>query len=612
MSATQRRALFWLVPLSLVLGGSYLLDPAIYGIAGIFGKLPGEIKEIGPKLGEALIIAAVLTAIVDPYLKRELAEQVARDALNAAAGHDLPQAVKNEIQRIIRAEYTRRRFTIVFNISGVKDHDGFVTLVMHTAYDIENETAFWVPCTIRTSIELPRGPELVPPEIARSALLALSISGPSSRIDLNEDQLRARQATDDTYIFVEEKVALPPKGRPQIHVETTRSIVYPETWFYVLDLLGLTIDVDVVLGDENNFRWNVHFGAHGKPEHSAGRWSQPGAHLPGHFARITWTKIAPAPVVTKRLDAHWPTAAAWLAGQQGLTPIGSLAVLGVPISSGSITPGRCDLAPDAIRSTLARYSPFEFSGTHDLSDLRIVDLGNMDVARATIADAADPISSAVRNALQTAEVLVILGGDNSLTWPACRALGIPLTKCGLLTLDAHFDLRDLDQGPTNGTPVRALLGDGLPGSHIVQVGIQSFANSAAYAEIARSEGIRVITADEVRARGIVDVISDALDYLGGVSERIYVDFDVDVLDRMFAPATPGSRPGGLQPADLFTAARYCGANPKVVAIDIVEIDPTRDVADATVLAAARCFLSFAAGYRERIGHRQSAPAASSG
>jgi formiminoglutamase len=605
--AGQRRALFWLLPPSLVLVGFILLDPAIYEIFGTSGKLPHQIGEIGPKLGEALIIAAVLTAIVDPYLKRELAERVARDALNAAAGHDLPQAVKNEIQRIIRAEYTRRRFTIVFNISEVKDHNGFVTLVMHTAYDIENETAFWVPCTIRTAIELPRGPELVPAEIARSALLALSVSGLSSRIELNEDQLRDRQAIDktNTYIFVDEKVELPPKGRPQIHVETTRTIVYPETWFYVLDLLDLTIDVDVALRDENNFRWNVHFGAHGKPEYSPGRWKQPGVHLPGHFARITWTKVAPAPIVTRRFDAHWPTAAAWLAGQHGLTPIGGLAVLGVPISTGSITPGRCDLAPDAIRSALARYSPFEFSGAHDLSDLCIVDLGNVDVAKATIADAADPISSAVRNALQTADVLVILGGDNSLTWPACRALGVPLSNCGLLTLDAHFDLRDLDQGPTNGTPVRALLRDGLPGTQIVQVGIQSFANSAAYAEVARAEGIKVITADEVRTQGIVDVISHALDYLGGVSKWIYVDFDLDVLDRIFAPATPGSRPGGLQPADLFTAARYCGANPKVVAIDIVEVDPTRDVADATVLAAARCFLSFAAGYRERIGRRQS-------
>jgi formiminoglutamase len=461
---------------------------------------------------------------------------------------------------------------------------------------------------------LPRGPELVPAEITRSALLALSITGPSVRIELNEDQLRDRQAIDKTgtYIFVDEKVKLPPKGRPQIHVETTRTIVYPESWFYVLDLLDLTIDVDVVLGDEKNFRWKVHFGAHGEPEDSPGRWRQPGAHLPGHFARITWTKIAPAPVATRRSDAHWPTAAAWLAGQHGSTPIEGLAVLGVPITTGSITPGRCDLAPDAIRSALARYSPFEFSGTHDLSDLHIVDLGNVDVAKAMIADAADPISSAVRNALQTADVLVILGGDNSLTWPACRALGVPLSKCGLLTLDAHFDLRDLDQGPTNGTPVRALLRDGLPGTQIVQVGIQSFANSTAYAEVARTAGIKVITADDVREKGIVEVISETLDYLASVSERIYVDFDVDVLDRIFAPATPGSRPGGLQPADLFTAAQYCGAHPKVVAIDIVEVDPTRDVADATVLAAARCFLSFAAGYRERIARRQSNLPAPSG
>ena len=65
----------------------------------------------------------------------------------------------------------------------------------------------------------------------------------------------------------------------------------------------------------------------------------------------------------------------------------------------------------------------------------------------------------------------------------------PRALCGLLTIDAHLDLRSLDGGLSNGNPVRALLADGLPGGQIVQVGLQSFANSAAYAEVAREAGI---------------------------------------------------------------------------------------------------------------------------
>src|SRR5215471_18965564 len=84
--------------------------------------------------------------------------------------------------------------------------------------------------------------------------------------------------------------------------------------------------------------------------------------------------------------------------------------------------------------------------------------------------------------------------------------------------------------------------------------------------------------------------------LAEVADRIYVDLDLDVLDRSFAPATPGSRPGGMQPSDLLEAARCCGKHPKVRAIDLVEIDPEKDVANVTVLMAASCFLAFAAGY----------------
>jgi formiminoglutamase len=205
----------------------------------------------------------------------------------------------------------------------------------------------------------------------------------------------------------------------------------------------------------------------------------------------------------------------------------------------------------------------------------------------------------VRQALADADALVLLGGDNSITRPGVHGAAGALSDCGLLTLDAHLDLRDLNAGLTNGNPVRALLADGLPGAKIVQIGIQPFANSRAYYEVARAAGITVVPVSEVRARGIQAVVTHALDYLANQVETIYVDLDVDVLDRAFAPATPGSRPGGITPAELRAAARLCGAHPKVRVMDLVEVDPTRDVADSTVFATAMCLLAFASGLLAR-------------
>jgi len=297
-------------------------------------------------------------------------------------------------------------------------------------------------------------------------------------------------------------------------------------------------------------------------------------------------------------DPNWPRASEWLRGTHA-GPAGALAVLGAPLRLGSITPGRCDLAPDAMRAALARYSTYDFGSGLDLRGLEVADLGDVPVADATPEEAFAPLSNMVRDALATHETVILLGGDNSVTRPGVHGLGVPLERCGLLTIDSHLDLRSLEKGLSNGNPVRALLADGLPGTQIVQVGLQSFANSPAYAAVAREAGIRGITVEAVRDASIGEVLVEALDLLAGC-EVIYVDLDLDVMDRMFSPGTPGSRPGGLTPGELRAAAMICGGHPRVRAIDLVELDPTKDIAEATTLTAAACLLSFASGVQQRL------------
>jgi formiminoglutamase len=299
-------------------------------------------------------------------------------------------------------------------------------------------------------------------------------------------------------------------------------------------------------------------------------------------------------------DSNWPRASAWLAGAHASDPACRLAVLGAPLRLGSITPGRADLAPGALRAILSRLSTYDLEFDRDLGRIAASDLGDLPLADTTPAEALEPLAAAVRSALAQADALVLLGGDNSITRPGCRAMLPELERAGLLTIDAHLDLRDLNPELTNGNPVRALLADGLPGSQIVQIGIQPFANSRAYLQVAREAGITVVPVSEVRSRGIEKAMEEGLDLLDQQVEAIYVDLDLDVLDRVFAPATPGSRPGGLTPADLRSAARLCGVHPKVRVMDLVEIDPAKDVADATVFAAGLCLLSFASGLLARF------------
>jgi formiminoglutamase len=297
-------------------------------------------------------------------------------------------------------------------------------------------------------------------------------------------------------------------------------------------------------------------------------------------------------------DPNWPRAGEWLAGNHEPDAARTLVVVGAPLHAGSLTPGRCDLAPGAVRDALARYSTFDIDAGVDLRGVAAKDAGDLDLADAAPEQALVPLAGAVGGSLDTADAVAVLGGDNSVTRPALRGLG-ELGRVGLLTLDAHLDLRDTTDGLSNGNPIRALLEDGLPGGHVTQVGIQGFANSAEYARVASEAGITVITAETARSQGVETVVAGALASLAERADAIYVDLDLDVLDRAHAPACPGSRPGGLHPADLRRAARLAGAHPKVRVVDIVEVDPTMDVADATVLMAASCLLSFAAGLAAR-------------
>jgi formiminoglutamase len=300
-------------------------------------------------------------------------------------------------------------------------------------------------------------------------------------------------------------------------------------------------------------------------------------------------------------DPNWPRASGWLSGAHSADHACRLAVLGAPLHLGSITPGRADLAPAAIRSALQRFSTYDLEFNRDLSRIAAIDLGDLPLTHTTPADALGPLAAGVRDAGAKSNALVLLGGDNSITRPALHGMCADLSRAGLLTLDAHLDLRDLNAGLTNGNPVRALLADGLPGTQIVQIGIQPFANSRKYLNVAREAGIKVTSTAEVRAMGIETAVSEALDRLDQDVEAIYVDLDLDVLDRAFAPATPGSRPGGLTPAEIRTAVRLCGSHAKVRVLDLVEIDPTKDVADATLFAAALALLSFASGLLGRFG-----------
>jgi formiminoglutamase len=175
---------------------------------------------------------------------------------------------------------------------------------------------------------------------------------------------------------------------------------------------------------------------------------------------------------------------------------------------------------------------------------------------------------------------------------------VPLERVGLITLDAHFDMRDTDGGPMNGNPIRCLLEDGLPGWNLCQIGLAPFANTAKMHRDAQAAGVGVFTIADCRARGIAAVLDEALARLAH-KEVLMVDFDIDVIDRSALPGAPGARPGGMPVEMFFAAARRLAAEPRVRLVDLTEFDPSLDVGEISALTTGRWVCEVLAGYESR-------------
>lgn len=284
-------------------------------------------------------------------------------------------------------------------------------------------------------------------------------------------------------------------------------------------------------------------------------------------------------------DPLWPRASSVITAHDG-SRVDAL-IVGVPASATSISETGADATPGAVRKALTRYSIAHSDSNVKLEKVKIADAG--DVISPDIDE--DATISLLRSAQLKSTLLIALGGDNSITY--ATHMGSEAT--GLITLDAHYDLRD---GISNGSPVRRLIEAGLSGKRVVQIGIADFSNSPEYAARAKEYGITVIPRSELRGANLPEIWSRALAIAG---DRIHVDFDMDVCDRSVVPACPAAAPGGISADEIRQFAFLAGSSKSVISMDITEIDSTKDSDDErTARLAALVILEAIAGLSTRI------------
>ena len=301
-------------------------------------------------------------------------------------------------------------------------------------------------------------------------------------------------------------------------------------------------------------------------------------------------------MVSNSEDPRWPSGGSLLRAKT-TTGRRNVGLLGISTYVKSVSPRSTTSTPNAVRVALERFSTWSYSDHVDLADVvGVVDYG--DVLEPDGQGGYERVGAAVAMFDDQLELRIVLGGDNAATWYAMSTLaGADLSHYGLITLDAHLDLRD---GESNGSPVRQLLEAGLPGEHVVQIGLADFSNSSFYAKRAHDAGITVITRDELRDERIEDAARRALDIAGADGRPVYVDVDMDAADRSVVPACPAAAPGGFSADEMRRFVRAVTADPRVSAIDVTEIDVDRDSDDQrTVRLAALLVLEALAGVQRR-------------
>ena len=259
-------------------------------------------------------------------------------------------------------------------------------------------------------------------------------------------------------------------------------------------------------------------------------------------------------------------------------------VWGVPFdASVSNRPG-CRFGPQALRRASAIFDndpqyPFD----RDLfAAMSVVDYGDCALDYRLPETAHETIRRAAETILADTGFLLTLGGDHSITFPLLQAHAARHGRLSLVQFDAHQDTWPVATGShdrpriDHGSFVKGAVDAGLidPATSI-QIGIRTHAPEDC--------GIAILDGEAVEDMSAAAIAEAILARTAGTN--VYLTFDIDCLDAVYAPGTGTPVAGGPSSAKILSVLRRLGGL-SLVGADVVEVSPPYDHADITAIAGA--------------------------
>ncbi len=251
-----------------------------------------------------------------------------------------------------------------------------------------------------------------------------------------------------------------------------------------------------------------------------------------------------------------------------------LAVIGVPFDEKSSYLRGTAKGPAAIReaSTGAMINPCTELGVDLALDTVLVDLGDISI-KGGFFRLASRLEEKITEIINAKAVPFVLGGDHSISYPVVKAFAEEIKPLDILHFDAHPDMYDEFKGDpySHACPFARILEEGLA-RNIVQVGIRA-ANSAQRKK-AKKFGVQWIEMKDLSKKMSLEF-----------SNPLYISFDIDALDPAFAPGVSHCEPGGLSTRQVINMIHKLNA--EIVGMDVVEVNPDKDVSGITASAAVK-------------------------
>jgi arginase len=211
--------------------------------------------------------------------------------------------------------------------------------------------------------------------------------------------------------------------------------------------------------------------------------------------------------------------------------------------------------------------------------------------------------------LDEAALPLVLGGDHSLAAGSVAASATWVNKTrqkplGLIWVDAHGDMNTpatTGSGNVHGMPLAALLGNepvelssigGSPSvlpQHAVIVGVRNLDDQEK--QRIREAGVHVFTMKDIDRDGIAKVAERALTLASDGTGGVHVSFDLDVCDPTIAPGVGTPVKGGFDYREAHMIMEMVADSGRLVALDLVEVNPTLDIRNATAEFATELALS---------------------